>query len=135
MGAQLSGGPKSSSAGGVKADTPAAPTRYRDNIDELVAGAKPSQRDLGNLPTRPAPPVPPVPRSTLLAQRAESLGFKKTNYRSHGQPVYTDGKRFITPDVDSHSGGAFKMADSVDNLGSKNTRMGTYDANLNRIGD
>jgi len=27
------------------------------------------------------------------------------------------------------------MADSVKNLGKKETRMGTYDADLNRIGD
>ena len=66
---------------------------------------------------------------------AGALGFRQTNFRSHGQPVYTNGQRFITPDVDSHAGGAWKMADSVRNLGSKNTRMGTYDRELNRIGN
>ena len=66
---------------------------------------------------------------------AEELGFSKTNYRSHGQPVYKKGNRYITPDIDSHSGETWKMADSVDNLRSKNTRMGTYDSQLNRIGD
>ena len=66
---------------------------------------------------------------------AEKLGYSKTNYKSHGQPVYKKGNRYITPDVDAHNGGVWKMADSVKNLGSKSTRMGTYDANLKRIGD
>ncbi len=52
-------------------------------------------------------------------EAAEKLGFKKTNYKSHGQPVYKKGNRYITPDVDTHNGGAWKMADSVKNLGSK----------------
>lgn len=66
---------------------------------------------------------------------AASLGYRKTNYRSHGQPVYKKGRRYISPDIDSHIGGIWKMADSVKNLGSKRTRMGTYDKDLNRIGD
>jgi RHS repeat-associated protein len=68
---------------------------------------------------------------------AKELGFRPTNYRSHGQPVYyhPKTKMYISPDVDSHSGGVWKMADSVEHLGSKNTRMGTYDADLNRVGD
>jgi hypothetical protein len=69
------------------------------------------------------------------AKAAEKLGFKKTNYRSHGKPVFQKGNRYITPDVDAHNGGSWKMANSVENLGRKNTRMGTYDADLNRIGD
>jgi len=36
---------------------------------------------------------------------AEALGFRPTAFRSHGQPVYVSGRRFITPDVDSHIGG------------------------------
>ena len=68
-------------------------------------------------------------------EAAEQLGYTKTNYKSHGQPVYKKGNRYITPDVDSHNGGAWKMADSVANLRSKSTRMGTYDINLNWIGD
>lgn len=39
---------------------------------------------------------------------ARRLGFQRTNYRSHGQPVYFDSKRYITPDVDSHNGGVWK---------------------------
>ncbi|NJD01752.1 MAG: hypothetical protein FIA99_03955 [Ruminiclostridium sp.] len=68
-------------------------------------------------------------------QAAKKLGYEKTNYTSHGQPVFKKGNKYITPDVDSHNGGSWKMADSVKNLGSKSTRMGTYDAKLKRIGD
>ncbi|CAN7716190.1 toxin C-terminal domain-containing protein [Pseudorhodoferax sp. LjRoot39] len=48
---------------------------------------------------------------------------------------YLRGKDFITRDLDGHNGGAWKMADSVKNLASKETRAGTYDRNLKRIGD
>ena len=65
---------------------------------------------------------------------AEQFGYTKISERSHGQPVYRNGNRYISPDIDSHIGGVWKMADSVANLGSKATRMGTYDANLQRIG-
>jgi putative RNase toxin 21 of polymorphic toxin system len=66
---------------------------------------------------------------------AKALGFKKTNYYSHGQTVFQKGKKFITRDIDSHNGGFWKMADSVANLARKQTRLGTYDKFLNRIGD
>lgn len=52
-----------------------------------------------------------------------------------GQAVFTDGKRYITRDLDGHNGGAWKMADSVKNLGSQEARYGTVDVKLNRIGD
>ena len=66
---------------------------------------------------------------------AKRLGFKKTNYYSHGQTVFQKKNIYITLDLDSHNGGIWKMADSVKNLGSKKRRMGTYDINLSRIGD
>jgi hypothetical protein len=73
---------------------------------------------------------------------AGRLGFTKTNYRGkYRAPVYTDGKVYISPDLGSgngtgaHIGGVWKMADSPKKLFSKDTRMGTYDENLNRIGD
>lgn len=68
-------------------------------------------------------------------EAAEKLGFKKTNYHSQRQPVFKKGNRYITPDRTSHNGGVWKMADSVDNLVDRTTRMGTYDKYLNRIGD
>lgn len=65
---------------------------------------------------------------------AKELGYEKTNYRSHGQSVYKNGSNYITPDVDSHSGGAWKMARTVAGLADKTTRMGTFDRLLNKIG-
>jgi hypothetical protein len=79
----------------------------------------------------------PVYKTTKEAKAAaEALGFKKINETVHdGQAVFKRGKDFITRDLDGHNGGAWKMADSVKNLGSKDTRAGTFDVDLNRIGD
>lgn len=52
-----------------------------------------------------------------------------------GAPIFTNGKNFISPDLDGHNGGIWKMAKSIKNLQDKRTRMGTYDANLKRVGD
>jgi RHS repeat-associated protein len=74
-----------------------------------------------------------VMQSTQRA--AERLGYtkripaQKAPFNSHGQEVFTNGKNYITRDVDSHIGGAWKMFDRRGN------RIGTYDANLNRIGN
>ncbi len=72
-----------------------------------------------------------------IAEAAKKLGFEKTNHISHGQTVYYNKKthKYISYDVDGHNGGVWKMADSVEKLANKNTRLGTYDINLNRIGD
>lgn len=79
----------------------------------------------------------PVYQTTKEATKAaESFGFKKINETVHeGQAVYKKGNYFITRDLDGHNGGAWKMAKSVEALGKKETRMGTYNINLNRIGD
>jgi RHS repeat-associated protein len=53
------------------------------------------------------------------------------------QPVFKHDKKnlYISLDIDGHNPhGVWKMADKPQNLWRKNTRMGTYDANLNRIG-
>ena len=72
-------------------------------------------------------------------EAAKDLGYEKTNEKSHGQTVYKNKKgkkpKYITRDVDSHNGGAWKGADTVKDLGSKSTRTGTYDGDLNWIGD
>ena len=63
-------------------------------------------------------------------------GYSKINQRAkNGEPIFSNGKKYISPDRDGHNGGIWKMADSVENLNSKSTRMGTYDKDLNRIGD
>ena len=69
-------------------------------------------------------------------EAAKSLGFdqrippQKAPFNSHGQPVYSNGKNYITPDIDSHNvTNGWKMFDR------KGVRIGTYDSNLNRIKD
>jgi hypothetical protein len=69
------------------------------------------------------------------AQMAAELGYTKTSSYSHGQLVFTNGKTYISYDKDSHSGGTWKMATSIDRLSSKSTRMGSYDSNLNWIAE
>jgi Pretoxin HINT domain/Novel toxin 21 len=67
-------------------------------------------------------------------EAAAKLGFdrrippQRAPFNSHGQDVFFDGKRYITPDVDQHSGGTWKMFDR------RGRRIGTFDENLNRIG-
>lgn len=41
---------------------------------------------------------------------------------------------YITADADSHIGGVWKMAKTVEDLASKSTRLGTFDEFLNWIG-
>lgn len=73
-------------------------------------------------------PIPKVPPK----------GYVKINERSpHGQPIYynKEDKTYITPDVDQHNGGYWKMATKHSWLFSKNKRKGTYDENLVLIGN
>jgi hypothetical protein len=70
------------------------------------------------------------------ARKAALLGFKKrippqkAHFNSHGQPVFQKGDRFITPDVDQHLGGTWKLFDRSGN------RLGTYNEDLTiRLGD
>ncbi|WP_298772966.1 toxin C-terminal domain-containing protein [uncultured Shewanella sp.] len=74
---------------------------------------------------------------------AKKLGFEKTKFKTHGETVFHNKKKdlYISRDVGSgdgngaHNGGVWKMAKSVEKLGSKKGRLGTFDANLNQIGD
>jgi len=66
---------------------------------------------------------------------AKYLGYKKTNEMVKNKPVYSNGKNYIVQDIDSHNGGTWKMGSSVKDLSSKETRAGTFDAFLNKIGD
>ncbi|MCG6817182.1 hypothetical protein C0206_08135 [Moraxella catarrhalis] len=54
--------------------------------------------------------------TTQATAKAKQLGYKKINECSNGQPVYqatksavVRGLSYITPDVDSHNGGAWKL--------------------------
>ena len=90
-------------------------------------------------PSNPEPDKPPKDKhkmTTKMAdEAAERLGYKRVHGQySHGQPVYSNGKTYITPDVDQHSGGVWKMAKTIKDLYDKSTRMGTYDEFLNWIG-
>jgi len=62
-------------------------------------------------------------------------GFKLLKQRSHGQKVYSNGKTFISPDIDGHNGGMWKAAKSLKDLGSKKTRLGTFDSTFLKIGN
>ena len=79
----------------------------------------------------------PIFKTTKEAKKAaEILGFKKVNETVHGgQAVFKRGKDYITRNLDDHNERAWKMADSVKALGNRETRAGTYDINLKRIGD
>lgn len=68
-------------------------------------------------------------------EAAKNLGFEETNYYSDNEPVFRKKDLYITPDKYGHNGGVWKMGKSPKDLLSKTTRLGTYDANLNRIGD
>jgi filamentous hemagglutinin len=69
-------------------------------------------------------------------ESAEKMGYKKIKETVNGRPIYKKGGSYISLDVDGHNGGFWKQADSVKNLGSKRTRMGTYNIDLTiRIGD
>lgn len=70
-----------------------------------------------------------------VTEVARDLGYKPTKELSHGQMVFENKKasselRYITRDIDSHSGSVWKAADSIRNLGSKRTRSGTYTRSL-----
>ncbi|MDD2030001.1 toxin C-terminal domain-containing protein [Pseudomonas sp. 39167] len=101
-----------------------------------ILGKSPVGAGNGNA-TNPRVKVEPIYKTNAEAQRAAKvLGFSKINETVHGgQAVFKLGNRYITRDLDGHNGGAWKMADSVKALGRKETRSGTFDVNLNRIGD
>ncbi|MFT9057371.1 MAG: toxin C-terminal domain-containing protein [Ethanoligenens sp.] len=67
---------------------------------------------------------------------AKNLGYKATKYYSNGQKAFYNAKKglYITADIDAHNGGVWKMAKTVKDLGSKTTRMRTYDEFLKWIG-
>lgn len=80
-----------------------------------------------------------TPQSYITNKEAEKaakeLGFEKTNYQSEGRPVFKQGNKYITPDRTRHNGGFWKMANSVEKLLLRTTRLGTFARNLTRIGD
>ncbi len=78
--------------------------------------------------------------ATVVAKR---LGYTKTKELSYEQAVYQvtkaskiKGLKFISPDAFGHIGDAWKAASTIQNLGKKETRLGTYNEDLTiRMGD
>jgi len=70
----------------------------------------------------------------FLKEAASRLGYdrrippQKAPFDSHGQPVFSNGKEFISPDVDGHN-----VSDGWKVFNRKGQRIGTYDKDLNRI--
>jgi Novel toxin 21 len=68
-----------------------------------------------------------------LKSAANKMGYAQTKqypFNSHGQLVFKRGNEYITRDIDSHKGGAWKVYDS------KGNRKGTFNNDLTeRIGE
>lgn len=71
--------------------------------------------------------------SSEARSEADRLGYKPTGSFSHGQQLFRNGTKYISQDTDIHSGGTWKMADSIKTLGRKAIRTGTFDGDLNWI--
>ncbi|MET7549684.1 toxin C-terminal domain-containing protein, partial [Streptomyces sp. NPDC005500] len=74
--------------------------------------------------------------SATRAELAAALGYEqripaqRAPFNSHGQEVYTNGKTYITPDVDGHN-----VANGWKMFNRKGKRMGTYDTELRYVKD
>ncbi|MGO2562128.1 polymorphic toxin-type HINT domain-containing protein, partial [Psychrobacter sp.] len=77
-------------------------------------------------------------------EAAKKLGYTKKQTGGRNRPaVFINPKtgKVISRDIGSgdgngaHNGGVWKQADSIEKVGSKNTRNGTFDANMKKIGD
>jgi hypothetical protein len=100
---------------------------YRRELQRLrSAGGYPEEGGiLGRLQTE-------LPSTNDLADivAEDLLGYNKTNLRSHGQPVYQQGNSYISPDIDDHTGGTWKLGPNPRGLGRPATRTGTYNNDL-----
>ena len=89
-----------------------------------------------NSPTANNPTGPSATPNQVAHQMAGRAGYgqrippNRAPFNSHGQQVFSNGKNFITRDIDSHNGGVWKM------FNRHGQRIGTYNADLSiRIGD
>ncbi|WP_228777242.1 toxin C-terminal domain-containing protein, partial [Neisseria meningitidis] len=56
------------------------------------------------------------------------MGYRKIKERTRNDAaIFKKGKSYISRDVDSHNGGAWKEASSPKKLNRKETRNGTFD--------
>jgi hypothetical protein len=66
-------------------------------------------------------------------------GKRGCSHKLKGEKIFKNKKqkgelKYIIRDTDGHNGGAFKGANKAKDLGNKETRSGTYDKDLNKIG-
>ncbi len=67
---------------------------------------------------------------------AKAMGYVKVNERSQNAAVFKKGNSYITRDRTGHGhGGAWKEANSVKALSSKETRNATLDINMKKVKD
>ena len=86
--------------------------------------------------SRKTPSTPIYEDDSEAYAAAKELGYRKIKERTRNDAaIFKKGKSYISRDVDSHNGGAWKEASSPKKLNRKETRNGTFDKNLNRIGD
>jgi len=102
------------------------PNRFRAAAQEARLNPERGSIQFGGAPSRLT--------NSQAGDLAKWLGYTKTKFQSSNQAVFTNGKNFITQDIKSHNGGTWKMASTVKDLGSKNTRTGTFNHLLEWIG-
>lgn len=112
------------------------------SVDVPQPGGTPGQENMGPadgmITTSPMPeeqgPGLIFNRGQELFDRAKDLGYsqrippQKAPFDSHGQPVFWNGKQYITPDVDAHN-----VANGWKVFDRHGDRVGTYDENLNWV--
>ncbi len=76
----------------------------------------------------------PAKTKQEIADQAKELGYdrrippQRAPFNSHGQPVYTDGTNYLTPDVDGHN-----VTDGWKLFDRRGQRVGTYSWDLTRV--
>ena len=87
-------------------------------------------------PPRKTPSTPVYRNDSEAYAAAKELGYRKIKERTRNDAaIFKKGNSYISRDKDGHNGGAWKEASSPEKLNKKETRNGTFDKNLNRIGD
>ena len=97
----------------------------------LKKGKKPPKKD----PSKSGPVYKTDKEATTAAKK---LGYTKISETCGKAAIFRNKKgkpEYISRDIDGHIGGAWKGGSSPSTICSKDTRSGTYDKNLTRIGD
>lgn len=112
--------------------------KYGITMDELV-----KWNNISNFAIHPGQRVITghKPTNAEARKQADKLGYSeyKGVKNSHGALTFErkkgKGPKYISPDQDIHSGGYWKGGDNPNRLQTKTGRSGTYDKDLDRIGD